>query len=248
MIHFFKRDTKKSACSLKLLFQTDIHSHILPGIDDGAPDISSSIQLLKGLYELGIRKTIATPHVIADLYRNTDLTIQVALDELQLACANENMDIDISAAAEYMLDEYFVNLLNQNIPLLCIYKNLILTELSYATSSENLNEIAFAILSNGYQPILAHPERYVYYHTDYSHYRMLKDMGFLFQVNVLSLTGYYGRSVAKVSKYLFDNDLVDFVGTDLHHIRHLEMLQKKESLALIQKYIGKKIYNQFNDF
>ena len=171
-------------------FQTDIHSHILPGIDDGAPDISSSIQLLKGLYELGIRKSIATPHIMADLYRNTNLTIQVALDELQLACANQNMDINISAAAEYMLDEYFVNLLNQNIHLLCIYKNLILTELSYATSSENLNEITFAILSKGYQPILAHPERYVYYHNDYNNYVLLKEMGFLFQVNVLSLTGY----------------------------------------------------------
>ena len=248
MIHFFKRDTKKFACSLKLPFQTDIHSHILPGIDDGAPDISSSIQLLKGLYELGIRKTIATPHIIADLYRNTDLTIQVALDELQLASANENIDIDISAAAEYMLDEYFLNLLNQNIPLRCIYKNLILTELSYATSYENLNEIAFAILFNGYQPILAHPERYVYYHTDYSNYGMLKDMGFLFQVNVLSLTGYYGRSVARVSKYLFEKELVDFVGTDLHHIRHLEMLQNKKNLALIHKYIGKKKYNDFIDY
>ena len=248
MFHFFKRDTKKVTSSLNLPFQTDIHSHILPGIDDGAPDISSSIQLLKGLYELGIRKTIATPHIIADLYRNTDFTIQVALDELQLACANENIDIDISAAAEYMLDEYFVNLLNQNNPLLCVYENLVLTELSYATSSENLNEIAFAILSNGYQPILAHPERYVYYHTDYSYYGMLKDMGFLFQVNVLSLTGYYGRSVARVSKYLFEKDLVDFVGTDLHHIRHLEMLQNKKNLALIQNYIGKKKYNDFIDY
>ena len=248
MFHFFKRDTKKVTSSLKLPFQTDIHSHILPGIDDGAPDISSSIQLLNGLYELGIRKTIATPHIIADLYRNTDFTIQVALDELQLACANENIDIDISAAAEYMLDEYFVNLLNHNYPLLCVYKNLVLTELSYATSSENLNEIAFAILSNGYQPILAHPERYVYYHTNYSYYWMLKDMGFLFQVNVLSLTGYYGRSVARVSKYLFEKDLVDFVGTDLHHIRHLEMLQNKKNLALIQKYIGKKKYNDFIDY
>ena len=248
MFHFFKRDTKKVTSSLNLPFQTDIHSHILPGIDDGAPDISSSIQLLKGLYELGIRKTIATPHIIADLYRNTDFTIQVALDELQLACANENIDIDISAAAEYMLDEYFVNLLNHNIPLLCIYKNLVLTELSYATSSENLNEISFAMLSNGYQPILAHPERYVYYHTDYSYYGMLKDMGFLFQVNVLSLTGYYGRSVARVSKYLFEKDLVDFVGTDLHHIRHLEMLQNKKNLALIQNYIGKKKYNDFMDY
>ena len=248
MFHFFKSDTKKAASYLTLPFQTDIHSHILPGIDDGAPDISSSIQLLKGLYQLGIRKTIATPHIIADLYRNTNFTIQVALDELQLACANENMDITISAAAEYMLDEYFVNLLNQNIPLLCIYKNLVLTELSYATSSENLNEIAFAMLSNGYQPILAHPERYVYYHNDYSNYGLLKDMGFLFQVNVLSLTGYYGRSVAKMSKYLFDNNLVDFVGTDLHHIRHLEMLQKKSSLELIQKYVGNKTYNQFLDY
>ena len=115
-------------------------------------------------------------------------------------------------------------------------------------SSENLNEMAFACISNVYQPILAHPERYVYYHNDYSNYGLLKDIGFLFQVNVLSLTGYYGRSVARVSKYLFEKDLVDFVGTDLHHIRHLEMLQNKKNLALIQNYIFKKKYNDFMDY
>ncbi|MEI9958602.1 MAG: CpsB/CapC family capsule biosynthesis tyrosine phosphatase [Ferruginibacter sp.] len=85
-----------------LPFATDIHSHILPGIDDGSPDIETSLQLIQGLYDLGIRKTIATPHIIGDLYRNTPQTIAAALAITKEACKNAGIDIEISAAAEYM--------------------------------------------------------------------------------------------------------------------------------------------------
>lgn len=245
---FFKRNNKKLVSPHALPFQTDIHSHILPGIDDGASDISASIQLIKGLSELGIQKTIATPHVIADLYRNTPESINDALLKLRKACVEENINIEITAAAEYLLDDHFCQMLQEGNEFLTLYDNLILTEQSYSSASENLHSIAFSLLTNGYRPVLAHPERYVYYHNNYANYGLLKEMGFLFQVNVLSLTGYYGRSVSRVSKYLFDNELVDFVGTDLHHLRHLEMLQKRESLELFQKYIVKGKFNNFNDF
>jgi tyrosine-protein phosphatase YwqE len=244
--NIFKRNNKVTN-SNKLPFETDIHSHILPGIDDGSPDIETSIKLLKGLSELGIKNTIATPHVIADLYRNTPEIIMAALSKLTIACENENIDIKITAAAEYMLDDNFIQMLDEGNKLLTLHDNLILTEQSFSCVCDNLHDVAFSMLTNGYRPILAHPERYEYYHNNIRNYALLKDMGFLLQINMLSLTGYYGKSVAKVAKYLFDNNLVDLVGTDLHHFRHLEMLNKKKNIELFHKYIGNKKFNQFNN-
>lgn len=248
MFSFFKKKNPVESTPEFLPFQTDIHSHILPGIDDGSPDIETSLQLIRGIYDLGIRKTVATPHVISDMYRNTPETINAALDKLKNACRDANIDIEISAAAEYMLDDYFIKLLHEEAPLLSIHKNIILTEQSYASSSGKLNEMAFAIMTKGYRPIMAHPERYFYYHDNYESYGHLKDIGFYLQVNVLSLTGYYGKSVAKAAKYILDNDLADFVGTDMHHTRHLDLLQKKENLGLFKKYLGKKKYNVLTEF
>ncbi|MEO6548207.1 MAG: CpsB/CapC family capsule biosynthesis tyrosine phosphatase [Ferruginibacter sp.] len=248
MFNIFKKKVTVPPTPIYLPFQTDIHSHVLPGIDDGSPDIASSLVLLKGIYDLGIRKTVATPHVIADIYRNTPETINAALATLRTAAQEAQIDIEISAAAEYMLDDYFLKLLHDEAPLLSIHKNIILTEQSYAASSNNLNEIAFAIMGRGYRPIMAHPERYFYYHNNYENYGHLKDMGFFLQVNLLSLTGYYGKSVAKAAKYLLDNDMVDFVGTDMHHNRHLGLLQKTESMELFRKSLDKRLYNVLTDF
>jgi tyrosine-protein phosphatase YwqE len=125
---------------------------------------------------------VATPHIISDIYRNTPETINDALAKLRAACLAENIDIELNAAAEYMLDDYFLKLLHENTALLCIHKNIVLTELSYASSTNNLNEIAFAIMTKGYRPIMAHPERYYYYQNNYEAYTHLKDMGFFLQV------------------------------------------------------------------
>lgn len=248
MFNIFKKKPSGLEIPSVLPFETDIHSHILAGIDDGSPDIETSLQLVRGLHEMGVRKTIATPHIIADIYRNTPETIGKALAELQAAVKAEGINIEIGAAAEYMLDDYFLRLLSEDEKLLTIHKNIILTEQSYASPSGNLNEIAFEIMKKGYRPIMAHPERYFYYHEDYQEYTHLKDMGFLLQVNVLSLTGHYGKQVAKAARFIFDHDLADLVGTDMHHVRHLSTLQKAESLALFHKHLGRKTFNVLSDF
>lgn len=242
MFDFLKRK-KNAPVITSLPVTTDIHSHILPGIDDGAPDIETALNLVKGIYDLGIRKTVATPHVISDLYRNTPATINAALKQLQDACAVAEIDIQISAAAEYMLDDFFLQQLRDSIPLLTINKNIILTEQSYVSATDNLHQIAFEIITAGYRPIMAHPERYHFYHQNYDAYKRLKDMGFLLQVNLLSLTGYYGKPVAKAAKYIIANNLADLVGTDLHHERHLEMLQHKNSLRIFNELLGSNKYN-----
>jgi tyrosine-protein phosphatase YwqE len=223
----------------------DIHSHILPGIDDGSPDIETSLTLLRSLSEAGIQKFICTPHIIGDMYRNTPETINDALDKLQKAVRENGMSVEISAAAEYMLDDHFMELLRSKEPLMKLTKNYILTELSYSTAPEKLEEISFEINTNNYQPLMAHPERYPYYHHNYKAYTRLKELGFLLQVNLLSLTGYYGKTVAKAAKYILDNDLADFVGTDLHHFNHLNVLTDTKSIELFEKYLGGRRYNEF---
>lgn len=248
MFNFFKKKINSEDISEFLPVTTDIHSHILPGIDDGSPDIDTSLLLVKGIYDLGIRRTVATPHIIGDLYRNSAQTINPALTKLKDACKEAGIDIEISAAAEYMLDDYFMKLLRNDTPLLTIHKNIVLTEQSYAAPTSNLNDISFELISKGYLPIMAHPERYFFYHKNFEEYTHLKDMGFLLQVNLLSLTGYYGKPVAKAAKYIFDNNLADLVGTDMHHERHLRLLQSKENRLLFQKYLGGKNFNDLSTF
>ncbi|MEP6584759.1 MAG: CpsB/CapC family capsule biosynthesis tyrosine phosphatase [Ginsengibacter sp.] len=223
----------------------DIHSHILPGLDDGSPDIETSLELIRALFDAGITRLICTPHIIADIYRNTPATINAALDILKKACLDNGISTEITAAAEYMLDDHFMELLRTKQPLLTLRKNYILTELSYATQPNNLEQISFEINVNDYQPLMAHPERYFYYHNNYSSYYRLKDLGFLLQVNLLSLTGHYGKTVAKAAQFLFKNNLVDFVGSDIHHIGHINLLTRETNRAIIQKCLGDKTYNQF---
>jgi protein-tyrosine phosphatase len=223
---------------------TDIHSHILPGIDDGSPDMATSIELIKGLCNLGYKKLVATPHIIGDFYRNNPLIINSGLEKLKIACNSAGINVELSAAAEYMLDDYFLNLLRKE-QLLTVHENFLLTELPYSVPASNVEEIVFAIITAGYKPILAHPERYFYYHHNFSDYGRLKELGFSLQVNLLSITGYYGGAVAKAAKYIFDNGLADFVGTDMHHARHLENLSSKATNIILNKYLAGKDFNNF---
>jgi tyrosine-protein phosphatase YwqE len=216
-------------------FSKDIHSHILPGIDDGSPDVETSIALIKGLMQLGVNKSVATPHIISDLYRNTPATIDTALLKVKTALQHEEIQFELSAAAEYMLDEGFFNLLETASPLLCVEGKTILTEFSYNVIPDNPREISFKILTNGYTPILAHPERYAYFHSNYQSYYLLQDLGFLLQVNLLSLTGYYGAAVTKAARYIIRNRLASFTATDLHHPKHLAALQEAAQKGIFRE-------------
>ena len=204
---------------------TDMHSHILPGIDDGSPDVETSILLIEELIKLGIINSIATPHVIGDLYRNNADSINTSLMLLRNAISEKHLNFKVNAAAEYMLDAYFLELLQKKVPLLTLKNNLVLTEFSYAERPYNAESIVFTIITEGYQPVLAHPERYAYYHNDYKQFHHLADLGFLLQINLLSLTGYYGKAVAKAADYILKNNLASFTGTDLHHVKHIQALQ-----------------------
>jgi tyrosine-protein phosphatase YwqE len=223
MFGLFKKNSVPAA-SLPFPIAADMHSHILPGIDDGSPDVETSVALVRGLKTLGIHRACATPHIIGDMFRNNRDTITAAQSALQQALDQQGIEFNLTVAAEYMLDSYFLTLLNDKENILTVRDNLILTEFSYAAMPSNPGEMSFAIITEGFSPILAHPERYAYYHNDYEQYHHLQDLGFVLQVNLLSLTGYYGKEVAKAAHYLVKNNLISFAGTDMHHDRHLAAL------------------------
>ncbi len=243
MFSFFK---KKVVEDIKFFpIKTDMHSHILPGIDDGSPDLETSIFLIKGLMEMGVTKSIATPHVISDLYRNTPATINAALNSLKTELKNQSINFEVHAAAEYMLDSYFLEILNKEEKLLTIKDNIILTEFSYASMPNEPEQYSFEIQNIGYSPILAHPERYPYYNNNYKMYHRFIDLGFMLQINLLSLTGYYGKEAAKAAEYMLKNGMVSFVGTDMHHGRHLSMLQDPKNQKLFKSLLEHQTWNDF---
>ena len=201
----------------------DMHSHLLPGIDDGSTSPQHSITLINGLKDLGYEKLVTTPHIISDLYRNDAQTIGAAWNVLKPVIEEEQVGVPLRYAAEYYLDDYFDRLLLSKTPLLCIDQNKVLVEFSFVTAPFDFKNKIFQIQIEGYQPVLAHPERYLYFNNKV--YDDLKEAGCLFQVNLLSLAGYYGKGPLDVAHYLIKKDYVDLLGTDLHHERHLDSLR-----------------------
>jgi protein-tyrosine phosphatase len=205
----------------------DIHSHLLPGIDDGAKDLNASIDLIEKMSSYGIKSFITTPHILGDVYPNTPEIIKSKLQTVKNELLKRNItDIAIDAAAEYMMDEQFSEMIEKDEKLLTLKDNNVLVEMSYFNAPINLYEVLFQLQLKGYKPVLAHPERYNYYHTDFKSYHKLKQAGCLFQLNLLSLTDHYGKGVQKTAEKILKENLYDFVGTDTHHQRHLEMLLK----------------------
>lgn len=204
----------------------DIHSHFLPNIDDGSKSMDESVALLKRMHGYGIKQIICTPHVMESVWENSSETIQQKLEALQLHLKNIAFtDISIYAAAEYMLDANFDRLLKTE-KLRTLKDNYILVELSFLNPPVNLYETLFNIQIAGYKPVLAHPERYSYYHYDFAEYTKLKAAGCLFQLNLLSLSNYYGKEVQTMAVKLLKHQLIDFSGTDTHKHHHLDYLEK----------------------
>ena len=217
--------------------KADMHSHLLPGIDDGSPDMETSLQLIRGMMALGYSKLITTPHIMWDMYKNTRAVILDKLEQVRVAVQAEGLAVEINAAAEYFLDDHVAGLLKNNEPLLPVSGNMVLVEFSLANPSMSLKDILFQMQMQGYQPIIAHPERYIYLENNKEFYEELKDIGCLFQLNLLSLGNHYGRSVHELAQHLVKKGYYDLVGTDLHHFRHLEALSNPVLGPALQKLL-----------
>ena len=168
----------------------DLHCHLLPGIDDGSPDIDTSLKLIGGLRELGFERLITTPHIMGDMYPNTPAIIGDRLSIVQKMLAGKGMGIEFSAAAEYFLDDQMEQRIQNNEPLLTLSGNRVLCEFSMLTPTMGVKEMIFEMQMQGYQVVIAHPERYVYLETNKGFYEELKDMGCLFQLNFQLLAKY----------------------------------------------------------
>ena len=222
----------KSKPTLKELIPkgfVDIHSHILPGIDDGAKNIMESILLISEMKKMGFSKIIGTPHTYSGLYENTNASIKESFKSLNNKLKDE---INIDYASEYMIDNTLIEKAKSR-NLLCLKNNYVLVEMSYLSKPIGLYEIIYEIKVNGYIPVLAHPERYLFI-KNFKEYSKLKKFGCLFQANLLSLTDFYGRRVSKNLEKLIINELIDFVGSDIHNYRHILAFKKKVNSNIIE--------------
>jgi tyrosine-protein phosphatase YwqE len=219
------------------LLNADMHSHLLPGIDDGSPDSDTSLHLIKGMVALGFKKLITTPHIMWDIYKNTREIILEKSEKLKAKLKEEKIDVELHGAAEYFIDDHVEELLKQKEPLLTFGNKMVLVEFSWASPPFDLKDVLFEMQIQGYQPVIAHPERYSYLEQNKSFYDELKDAGYFFQMNMLSPSGHYGSSAAELARYLAKKGYYDLVGSDLHHSRHLESLKNPAVFASLQKVL-----------
>ena len=217
------RKKEKRTLSPGPRLRVDLHSHLIPGIDDGSQSMEESLKLLKGLEALGYEKVITTPHIMSDCYRNDANIILDGLEKLRNAAASEGISLQIDAAAEYYLDEHFFDEMQKE-HIMSIGGKYVLFESSYVSKPLQMEEMIFAIGQAGYTPLLAHPERYRYIKDPQKEYRRFKDLGVLFQVNLNSFGGHYGQHAKAMANFLSEAGMIDFLGSDTHHLKHVNSL------------------------
>jgi len=202
----------------------DIHSHVLPGIDDGAKNIEDSFFLMEEMKKMGFKKCITTPHTMNSVWDNTPESIEEA--HIKITSAQKIVPVELRTASEYLLDESVV-IKAQKGQLLTLKDNFILVELSYLNPPIQLYDFIYQIQLSGYNIVIAHPERYTYFHSNKKELKKLKKSGCLFQLNLLATVGYYGKDVARIASYLLKENMYDFAGSDIHHKNHIYAFQSR---------------------
>lgn len=233
---FGKREQVMPPADLSVL-RCDIHSHFIPGIDDGAQNLEQSMELLRAMHELGYRKVITTPHSMADGYRNTPEIILGGLEKLRAEVARQGLDMEVDAAAEYYLDHDLENKVADR-QVITFGDKLLLFELPFISEPAILLNVVFAMQTQGYRPVLAHPERYGFWHNDYSKYERLKERGVLFQLNLVALTGAYGPKAKEIAERLIDAGAYELLGSDCHNMNHVEAIRNTLTRPYLHKLIA----------
>ena len=221
MLGWFSRNNEEEFAPMDFsVLKNDIHSHFIPGIDDGSPDMETTIDLIQEMQLLGFSKVITTPHVMSDFYRNSTELILKGLEDVRAELLARNISMEIDAAAEYYIDYDFVQKIGHE-KFLTFGSNYLLIELSFVEVPNNLLEVVFKLQLEGYQVVLAHPERYDYFQM--KDYKDLVSRGVLLQINFLSLIDYYSSQINKKAQDLIAANMVSFIGTDCHHPQHAEL-------------------------
>jgi protein-tyrosine phosphatase len=234
--------SKKERPQLNSLL-VDIHSHLLPEIDDGVKSFEESAEIIQYFSSLGYRKLITTPHVISDAYRNTPVIILQKLDELRNYLQQKNITMQIDAAAEYYLDEELMKMIQTDQKVLTFGKNYLLFETNFLTEPLNLKEFIFLAATKGYKLILAHPERYMYMQQNFSKAEDILNRGVLFQVNISSLTGHYSKPAQQMAEKLIDKGWVHWLGSDCHQLQHAKLAEQASKLKSYRKALSLPLLN-----
>ncbi len=234
---FGKKITRASALT------TDLHSHLLPGLDDGVQSIDEALQVIVRLNQLGYTKFITTPHIMGDAYHNTEEGILAACQNLQSLLRQSHPGIEISAAAEYYLDEQLTAKVAAKRPLLTFGNRYVLFELNFMVEPLNLHEFIFSLTTSRYIPVLAHPERYLYYQQQPEKLEDLLARGVLFQLNIVSVAGYYGKAAASLARTLIAEKWVHFAGSDCHNLTHAQALEDALRTTPVKKLLSLPLLN-----
>lgn len=235
--NIFKGKSKLDPIDLSIL-KTDLHSHLIPGIDDGSKSMDESIAMLRKFSELGYQKVVTTPHVMSDFYKNTPEIILGGLEKVRAAIKEEGIPIEIEAAAEYYLDHHLEELIAKK-ELLTFGDNHVLFELSFVDEPPRIKDVIFGLVTEGYKPILAHVERYPFFINEWDRIEDFKNRGCLLQLNINSLSGQYGPQVKKMAETIIDKDMIDVIGSDCHHLGHLQMMDSLRTNAHVHKIVMK---------
>lgn len=224
--------------------EVEFHSHLIFGVDDGCETIEQSLEILEGFAALGMRKVITTPHIMSDYYKNSKDNLFPIRDELRKRLKEKNISLELDCAAEYLIDDGFEKKIASGELLTFGPKGKhILVELPFMDEPRNLASALFELQIAGFTPVLAHPERYLYYNADRNRFHQLRDQGVLLQMNMLSTIGYYSKPVQEAANYLVNNQLVDLVGSDTHTIKHQELLQEVYQNKIYQKVCAGELLN-----
>lgn len=229
MFSFFK----KSKPVVKYPFTTDIHSHLLTGLDDGVKSWEEAERVITDFLELGLQRIITTPHIMNDTYRNNPIGIQAKLKELKQFLSEKNINVEVQAAAEYYLDEVFYAKIINKEPLLTFGQRYLLFETNFLSEPFQLKDFIFQATTQGYRLVLAHPERYSY--MTMAKAEDLRNRGVLFQLNTISLIGFYSAPIQRLARQFIDKGWVDLLGSDCHNTIQAEALKK----ATLNKYVQK---------
>ena len=233
---FSKKEVLLDPIDLNQL-KTDLHSHLIPGIDDGSATMEDTVALLRKFEELGYQKVVTTPHVMSDYYINTPEIINAGLENVREAIQENGLNMAIEAAAEYNLEPEFEKLIEEENVLTFGKENFLLFELSFFEEPKRLNETIWTMREKGYNPVLAHVERYAYWHQDYDKVEEMINRGVKLQLNIGSITGSYGPEVKTFAERLIKDEVIEFIGSDCHHMQHLEMIEYARRLPSFQQLI-----------
>jgi protein-tyrosine phosphatase len=240
VLNWFKKSSSQSPGVFPVV---DIHSHLLPGLDDGVQTFEEAEAIILQFQKLGYKKLITTPHVMSDFFKNSNETILAKHHELTQWLSAKGIDVEIQPSGEYYLDEELIRKIENDLPLLTFGNRYLLFETNFMNEPLNLKEFIFLATTKGYRLVLAHPERYLFIQNDFSKAEDLLNRGLLFQLNTSSISGYYSKAAQTVAQKLIDKGWVHFLGSDCHNLQHIQLLAETRNAKYFQKAISLPLLN-----